>query len=727
MADEPVKNAKDLRLGMEPFACKLAKYLNAATPTDGALVVGLSGSWGSGKTSVLHAVCGLLNNGGIRTDYLSVGSMPHEPTLVGAVVEKLLDARTTMDRPWSAWFLKLATGEGPSRVATLAGGALVFAAAMTSITIYLGTKAWAPLAALGVACMGAVATVVLGTLGVAQKDVFGIAAHVVNQLPSSSYNGRHVLVIDDLERLEPEQVRLVLRLLMIIQSRLKDITVVMAYDRLALGLALNETVGDAGFDANLAKYVNVEHAMPLPLEDDLYYQLFVPQIEREARLLGITIERGKPDFSTRVRRPTPRDVVRATYLANASISLLAPDQPAQAPFPVTLEVLYLSALVCVQAPDAAGLLVSLLWAPSFGGAFRELGLEAMLVGANIKKYLETASDSDAVAGAVKALLDRLADGGTNAILKEKNGITGAQVRWSEFGEQALYGIYLVRALNHPEMLAPPPLVERVLRGLGLLGAQPDLGLSKSVLADELTRLSPHVAQQHDVIQRVYMAFHGHQQLSASIVEHVAGAVDRAAAAWPNHTGHLSKVLGVALDQRGFSDPEYAKAAMSVIQVLKSPALLHYLGLNLRRRSMTAERQIPARFESLKPVLAAFSVRMAQFGDMMTDPTSVPVSALGSAVRVILMIGDLPDKQTRREVLQRRWARSQAEVASFVSEFYQDMDDGAPAVQPLIELDELFGFSTIVELGKAVDSTVAARLVDLQENLAAGKRARGLKQ
>jgi hypothetical protein len=611
-------------------------------------------------------------------------------------------------------------------VAELVAVAFLLAAIATAVAIESRSTAWAPLAALGIAGMGAVATVVLGTLGVAQKDVFGIAAHVIEQLPSSSHNGRHVLVIDDMERLEPEQVRLVLRLLMIIQSKLKDITVVVAYDRSALGIALNETVGDAGFGASLAKYVNVEHAMPLPLEDDLYYQLFVPEIEREARHLGITIERGKPDFSTRVRRPTPRDVVRATYLANASISLLAPDQPAQAPFPVTLEVLYLSALVCVQAPDAAGLLVSLLWAPSFGGASRELGLDAMLVGANIKKYLETASDSDAVAGAVKALLDRLAEGGSNAILKEKERLTGVQVRWSVTGEQALYGIYLVRALNHPEVLAPPPLVERVLRGLGLYGAHADLALSKLVLADELTRLSAHIAQQHDVIQRVYMAFHGHQQLSRSIVEHVALAVDLAAAAWPEHTEHLSKVLIAALAQREFSDPEYAKAAVGIIQVLNSPALLHFLGLELRRRSITAERQVPARFESLVPVLAALPVRMAQFVDEMADPTKVPVGALGSALRMVFMIGELPDMQTRRDVLQRRWAAATAEVAGFLRASFADVGDGTQSVQPLFDLDELFEFSTLVEIGGAADPMSSDRFDQLKENLEVGKRGRGVK-
>jgi hypothetical protein len=223
-----------------------------------------------------------------------------------------------------------------------------------------------------------------------------------------------------------------------------------------------------------------------------------------------------------------------------------------------------------------------------------------------------------------------------------------------------------------------------------------------------------------------MAFHGHQQLSRSIVEHVALAVDLAAAAWPEHTEHLSKVLIAALAQREFSDPEYAKAAVGIIQVLNSPALLHFLGLELRRRSITAERQVPARFESLVPVLAALPVRMAQFVDEMADPTKVPVGALGSALRMVFMIGELPDMQTRRDVLQRRWAAATAEVAGFLRASFADVGDGTQSVQPLFDLDELFEFSTLVEIGGAADPMSSDRFDQLKENLEVGKRGRGVK-
>lgn len=61
LADDPIEHAEQDTLGREPFARQVAKILDEAAGSSSSIVVGLTGPWGSGKSSTVNLTLDMLS------------------------------------------------------------------------------------------------------------------------------------------------------------------------------------------------------------------------------------------------------------------------------------------------------------------------------------------------------------------------------------------------------------------------------------------------------------------------------------------------------------------------------------------------------------------------------------------------------------------------------------------------------------------------------------------
>jgi len=284
-SDRPLEDPEEDQLGYAPFAQRLAEAIVNMAPPDG-VVIALHGDWGSGKSTVLNFVEKYLRD-------MPEGDAP-------AIVRF---------NPW--WFSgqEALTRRFFEQIGVVLSSR--FAKTVGKISEHLKTlgelvsKAPVPYASAG--------QVVSHLAEGRARDVVGIKRKLASSL--AALPRRVVVLLDDIDRLSPEEIRQLFKLVRGVGD-LPNMVYVMAFARTIVVKALAEQSGVNG-DEYLEKIVQVPFELPLP-ERVLLRQLLSRKLDTivageaskfdQKRWGNIFFEGIDPFLQT------PRDVAR---LANA--------------------------------------------------------------------------------------------------------------------------------------------------------------------------------------------------------------------------------------------------------------------------------------------------------------------------------------------------------------------------------------------------------------------------
>ena len=228
-ADRPIANEDEDLLGRGPLVEQLAGWVTRAPTADG-FVIGLTGPWGSGKTSVLH---------------LLAAGLGDDATVVWFEPWLFAEADQLVPRFFDEIAAQLAHGRG-KRLRRLGSRMADYGAALSPAAgILLGP---------------------VGQLAAAPKQLAALQMASVStqrqELRSAlrDYGRRIVVLIDDIDRLDAREVREMLRLVKLVAD-LPGVVHVLSYDRSRVETALLQTGQEDGREY-LQKIVQASLAVP---------------------------------------------------------------------------------------------------------------------------------------------------------------------------------------------------------------------------------------------------------------------------------------------------------------------------------------------------------------------------------------------------------------------------------------------------------------------------------
>jgi hypothetical protein len=289
LGDWPVEFLADDRLGRGAFAQALAEEILAA-PVSGGYVIALSGQWGSGKTSILN------------------------------MTVEALDQRATVVQfnPWLFSGTEALVGTFFREIAKQLGDQRPL---LKSIADKLATygRLLSPVA--GVFGMAGVVDTVAGVAGQLASDpsVFEQRAALREQL--SSLDQRLLVVLDDVDRLRPDEVQDIVRLVRLVGD-FPNTLYLLAFDRRRVEECLADGDPNRG-RAYLEKIVQVTHDVPVARQPDVIGLVLDGLQSLVSEYPTAALVRGDwQNIFTFVVRPllaTPRDARR--YLQSLPMTL----------------------------------------------------------------------------------------------------------------------------------------------------------------------------------------------------------------------------------------------------------------------------------------------------------------------------------------------------------------------------------------------------------------------
>ena len=301
---------KEDRLGFRSVAGMLASSL-LRQATNRGLVVSIEGVWGSGKSSLVNLlVCELQ------------GSQKHTPEIVrfepwlvgdrdGMLVELMSDLASAVK---SIEVRGNRRKEIKGKTKTLAKKLRGYAAVLSRRSIPLARLAEAAgLPGAGLAATGlAAGAEILNTADV-ERPLWQTKADLIDEL--NSLDRRIVVIVDDLDRLEPRESAEMMRLIRAVAD-FPNIIYVLCYDRNILSANLGKAISVEDGASFLEKIVQVTFKVPQPEAFDLRKWIFEECVE----FYGYVSGRELPDDERRRLHSvcdvegqllkTPRDVVR---------------------------------------------------------------------------------------------------------------------------------------------------------------------------------------------------------------------------------------------------------------------------------------------------------------------------------------------------------------------------------------------------------------------------------
>lgn len=254
--DQPIAIDAEDRFGIAPVADRIASALSGQAGTKG-VVLGIEGAWGSGKSSLLALALHRLRSSGPK-----VAVVEFRPWLVGdrdQLLVELFDALAS-----AVADLEHAGGDATRRTTLAAKGA---AAKLRSYAQHLGPAGkLAGLAGLAVPELGAVGDVLRGLTDAAAADADGPTLSVrKDELADAleKLDGRIVVAVDDVDRLEPGEVRELLRLVRSVAD-FPNVAYLLCYDGGTLARSIETATGVRDGRAFLEKIVQTEVGVPRP-------------------------------------------------------------------------------------------------------------------------------------------------------------------------------------------------------------------------------------------------------------------------------------------------------------------------------------------------------------------------------------------------------------------------------------------------------------------------------
>ena len=264
-ADAPIKTKEQDLIGRAPFAERLAEILKSAAGPE-SLIIGLYGPWGSGKTSVIN----LVENALSRKDddgKAGVSVVRFEPwnyltveQLLAQFLKEVGDA-LAKDAPGRRKLCGKLRGKRPevfNAFAAYSEALLMTAGAAASL-------AGVPLAGVAVPAFGNHLTSRLNKSADRAGSVSAKKQALEREL--LKFDGRVVVIIDDIDRLPNDQVRMVFQLVASL-AKLPKINYLLSFDEEVVTRALSEVQKCDGADY-LEKVVQVPVRLPSISSGDL--------------------------------------------------------------------------------------------------------------------------------------------------------------------------------------------------------------------------------------------------------------------------------------------------------------------------------------------------------------------------------------------------------------------------------------------------------------------------
>ncbi|NTA84124.1 hypothetical protein G6L13_26975 [Agrobacterium tumefaciens] len=266
-SDRALESSEKDEFAFAGIARKLAPSLIAATESDG-MVIGIEGPWGSGKSTMLNLLrkeLPALNAPNLHIISIAPWLIGDGSSLVRTLIEAMADVLDTLDDATSSRWSR------NKKTTIRYGNLLRNYAAKTG-------RGVAPLVKLAGLFVPMAAAAGEGLdMGAGFLDKFGKAptdADLKQAISErlKSVDVRFLVLIDDLDRLEPAQAVEVVRLVRSVADFPK-VAYVMCYDRAVLAHALHIGLDVTNGDLFLQKVVQLTFAIPLPEPFDLRLSL----------------------------------------------------------------------------------------------------------------------------------------------------------------------------------------------------------------------------------------------------------------------------------------------------------------------------------------------------------------------------------------------------------------------------------------------------------------------
>lgn len=263
--DTPIKAREQDLIGRIPFAERLADILKSAAGPE-SLVIGLYGPWGSGKTSVIN----LVENALSRKDddgKAGVSVVRFEPwnylTAEQLLAQFLKEVEGALDK--DAYGRRKLFGKLRGKRPEVLNAFAAYSEALLMTAGAAASLAGAPLAGVAVPAFGNRLTSRLRKSADRAGSVSAKKQRLEEEL--LKFDGRVVVIIDDIDRLPNDQVRMVFQLVASL-AKLPKINYLLSFDEKVVTRALSEVQKCDGAEY-LEKVVQVPVRLPSISSGDL--------------------------------------------------------------------------------------------------------------------------------------------------------------------------------------------------------------------------------------------------------------------------------------------------------------------------------------------------------------------------------------------------------------------------------------------------------------------------
>lgn len=268
--DTPIKTREQDLIGRAPFAERLADILKSAAGPE-PLVIGLYGPWGSGKTSVIN----LVENALSRKDddgKAGVSVVRFEPwnylTVEQLLAQFLKEVGDALDK--DAHGRRKLCGKLRGKRPEVLNAFAAYSEALLMTAGAAASLAGVPLAGVAVPAFGNCSTSRLRKSADRAGSVSAKKQALEKEL--LKFDGRVVVIIDDIDRLPNDQVRMVFQLVASL-AKLPKINYLLSFDEEVVTRALSEVQKCDGAEY-LEKVVQVPVRLPSVSSGDLERMLF---------------------------------------------------------------------------------------------------------------------------------------------------------------------------------------------------------------------------------------------------------------------------------------------------------------------------------------------------------------------------------------------------------------------------------------------------------------------
>ncbi|WP_157197997.1 MULTISPECIES: KAP family P-loop NTPase fold protein, partial [Methylomonas] len=288
--DLPIRQPSEDHFGIDPFARTLANSIRKLTNPHGS-VIALNGVWGSGKSSatnlILHHLKSDIEKNDLTVINFACWWFRGEEALALAFFRELYAG---ISPNLSARLKKTLSKLGSRllRAGSAVGSAVDLAGGNGAGSVAAGTMEWLS--------------------GLIAQDESVEALHQELSHALAEQKRRFLIVIDDIDRLSPDEAILIFRLVKSV-GRLPNVVYLLVYDRILAETIISERFPSEG-PHYLEKIVQASFELPEPQHADLINQLLqkihaicgIPDENQELHFMNLFYEVIAPEIAT------PRDV-----------------------------------------------------------------------------------------------------------------------------------------------------------------------------------------------------------------------------------------------------------------------------------------------------------------------------------------------------------------------------------------------------------------------------------